>query len=160
MKAGSLATVFRRAISRWSDHDAPRLGAAIAFYALLALAPLVVFLVVVVSAIFGSQEAEGQIVKDAQTWVGAIGANAVHDLLSSARKPVQGIAATVLATFTILLGASAVFGELRDCVNTMWDVKPASTGVRGMLTQRIFSFVLVLAAGCGLTSSMFATTAV
>src|SRR5437588_11929384 len=114
MKDGSLVSIFRKTISRWSDHDAPRLGAAIAFYALLALAPLVVFLVVFVSAIFGSQAAEGQLVKDAQTWVGAIGANAVRDLITSARKPVQGLAATALATLTVLLGASAVFGELRD----------------------------------------------
>ena len=153
-----MPAILRETISRWSDHGAARLGAALAFYAILALAPLVIFLVVVVSGIFGATGAEMRIVQDARLFLGKAGANVVSDLLASARNPAQGVIAIGLATLTLLLGASGVFSELRDSLNTVWDVKPADEGFRSMFARKLFSFVLVLAAGLLVLVSVLATT--
>jgi membrane protein len=158
--AGDLAGILRKAVSRWSDHDAPRLGAAIAYYAILSLAPLAIFLLAVVSIIFGSKGAEREIVQDAGLLLGRIGANVVRDLLVSARKPAQGIIATGLATLTLIVGASAVFSELRDALNMMWGVRSQTVSFRHMFVYKVFSLALVLAAGVVLLISTFATAAV
>ncbi len=155
-----MPAILRETISRWSDHGAARLGVALAFYAILALAPLVIFLVVVVSAIFGATGAEMRIVQDARLFLGKAGANVVSDLLASARNPAQGVIAIGLATLTLLLGASGVFSELRDSLNTVWDVKPPDEGFRSMFARKLFSFVLVLAAGLLVLVSVLATTVV
>src|SRR5215471_6913369 len=118
--AGNLGRILKTTISRWSDHNAPRLGAAIAYYAILSLAPLAIFLLAVVSTIFGSKGAIREMAQEAGVLMGRIGENVVRDLLVSARTPAQGIIATALATLTLIVGASAVFGELRDALNTLW----------------------------------------
>jgi membrane protein len=155
-----LTGILGKAVSRWSDHDAPRLGAAIAYYAILSLAPLAIFLLAVVSIIFGSKGAIRELVQDAGVLMGNVGANVVRDLLVSARKPAQGLIATGLATLTLMVGASAVFGELRDALNTMWGMKSGTVSFRSMFVYKLFSFALVLAAGLVLLVSMLATAAV
>jgi len=165
LREGSLSTspilaILKETVSRWNYHEAPRLGAAIAFYALLALAPLVVFLVVIVSGIFGTPAAERRVVQDAYILMGNLGANTVQDLLASTRKPAQGAIASALATLTLLVGASAVFSELRDCLNSIWGVRPRTGGLRAVCVHKMFSFMLVLAAGLLLLISMLATTVV
>jgi membrane protein len=158
--ARDVAGILRKAVSRWSDHDAPRLGAAIAYYAILSLAPLAIFLLAMVTIIFGSKGAEREIVQDAGVLVGRIGMNVVRDLLASARRPAQGLIATGLATLTLIVGASAVFSELRDALNTMWGVRSGTVSFRSMFVYKLFSIVLVLAAGVVLLVSMLATAGV
>ncbi|PYT13712.1 MAG: ribonuclease BN [Acidobacteria bacterium] len=160
MNSGSLTAILRQTFSRWNDHEAQRLGAALAFYTLLSLAPLVVFLLVIMSLVFNTQSVEQRIVHSAQAVLGHIGANTVRNLIASTRRPAQGIIATAIAVSTLAFGASAVFGELRDALNKMWDVRPRTQGVRGIFAQKVFSFVLVLAAGFLLLVSMLATAIV
>jgi membrane protein len=138
----------RSAFSSWSDHQAPRVGAALAFYTILSLAPLVIFLVRLVALLLGRQTAQTHLLDEVERTIGRQGAEAVKDMIAHAQKPATGTLASVFGVITLLFGASGVFGELRSALNVMWDIKPASTqGLWGTLKQRFFSFGMVLAVG-------------
>ena len=81
----------RSTVSRWMAHDAPRLGAALAFYTLLSLAPLLIFMVAILSMLFGRAEVEQNIIQQAKILLGRTGADAIQSLIASAREPAQGI---------------------------------------------------------------------
>ena len=137
--------------SEWNRHKGPRLGAALAFYTLLSLTPLLLIIVSIAGLVFGRQAAQSQIVWQIRDMVGPAGAQAIQALLEGARNTTHGVLATVLGLLTLLLGASGVLIELRDALNTIWEVPPAqATGLQnllGIVRERMFSFALVLAIG-------------
>lgn len=144
--------LIRQSASEWSADNAQRLGAALAFYTLLSLAPLVVLIVGVAALVFGRQAAAGQLAWEIRNIVGGEGAKAVQALVQNAAKPSAGIVATTLSIITLFFGASSVVVELRDDLNLIWKTRAAEemTGLRTMirlLQERFFSFALVLAAG-------------
>ncbi len=144
----NLWSVTRQTFSAWNDHEAPRLGAALAFYTILSLAPLVILVIAVVALVFGHSNAQDQIINEVQSIIGSDGANAVKTMIEHAQKPASGIVASILGVVTLLFGASGVFGELRSALNKIWDVKPVSgSGVTGLIKDRFFSFGMVLAIG-------------
>jgi membrane protein len=153
-----IRSIFGASFREWSKHNAPRLGAALAFYALLSLAPLALVLVSVVSMVLGHQAAERDIIAQVQALVGTQGAGAVQALLEGSRSTTQGIIATAFGVLTLLFGASGVLIELRDALNTIWDVPPPElTGLKrisSFLKERLFSFALVLAIGFLLVVSL------
>src|SRR5258708_2657883 len=156
----SLRTVIKQTISRWSEHEVTRLGAALAYYALLSLAPLVIFILAALSLAFGAKAVEERIVYDASLIMGSTIANTIKDLLSGARKPVQGLVASVIATLILVFGASAVFSELRDALHKIWGVKPRERSyLKTIFVQKLFAFALVLGAGALVLLSMLATAA-
>src|SRR4029077_14211284 len=117
--------LIKQTASSWNEIDAPRLGAALAFYTMMSMAPLLVVSIGVGALAFGRQAVSGQIVWQIQDLVGAEGGKAIQSMLASASKPGHGIAASVVGFLMLLFGASAVFGELRDSLNTVWGVQPA-----------------------------------
>lgn len=152
------ATLVNDTFSRWSNHEGQRLGAALAFYALLSGAPLLLFILLMLSAFF-SQEAIGQkIVAFAQDMMGHTGGTVAHGILQNAQKAHHGTLAAVIAFITLLFSASGAFVELRADLNKMWDARPKKNGIVGMILQRAFAFLLVIAAGVLLFASMLATT--
>ncbi|MEO7144205.1 MAG: YihY/virulence factor BrkB family protein [Bryobacteraceae bacterium] len=155
MTVRDLGSILRDSVARWSDHEAPHLGAALAFYTLLSLAPLLIFLVGLLSVGFGRDVVENRLVADSSLLVGSTGADAIRILLAG--KTSGGPTAGILASLTLLFGASGVFGELRTALNKMWDVAPSRTGIRSLFTQQLFAFGLVVTAGFLLVLSMFAT---
>lgn len=133
---------------QWNAHNAPRLGAALAYYTVLSIAPLLVVVVAIASFVFGEDAAKGQLVWEIQDTVGAQAAKSIQALLQSAHQPATGVLATVLGVGTLLIGASAVFGELRDSLNLIWNVPvPEGSGLWGMIKYRFFSFAMVLGIG-------------
>jgi membrane protein len=140
--------LFREAASEWSRHHAPRLGAALAYYTVLSLAPLLVVIVAVAGFAFGENAVRGQVYSEFKDLMGDRGAAIVQTLLKAAYRPGTGITASVLGFFTLLLGASGVFMELRDTLNYIWDA-PSSGGfgVKNFLKYRFFSFAMVLGIG-------------
>jgi membrane protein len=121
----SVWDLIKQTACSWNEIDAPRLGAALAFYTMISVAPLLVVSVGVAALAFGRQAASGHI-----------------------GKPGRGIAATVVGFLMLLFGASAVFGELRDSLNTLWGVRPVvGSGLMGMIRYRFFSFALVMGIG-------------
>ena len=160
MSLKNLFALLRRTASDWSDHEAPRLGAALAFYTILSLAPLVLLTVALLALVFGHVAAQQQILSQVQGMIGKDGADGIGSVFEHAQKPSSGIFASIIGVLTLLFGASGVFGELRSALNKMWDVKPdATAGFMGMLKQKFFSFGMVLTVGFLLLVSLVISAA-
>jgi len=146
--------------SRWTDHKSAKQGAALAYYSVLSLAPLVILVVAIAGLAFGEAAARGQIVYQIQDLVGYQGAQAVQTVLKATYKPKTGIVASALGLLTLLFGASGVFGELRDSLNTIWNAPvPAAWSILGELKSRFFSFAMVLGIGFLLLISLVVSAA-
>jgi len=137
--------IVREAGSDWVRDNAQRLGAALAFYSVLSLAPLLVIVLAVSGAIFGEQAARGEIVSQIEDLVGHDGAAAIQDLITHAQRPREGIVATILGIITLCFGASGVFSELQDSLNTIWQVRARpGGGLAALVKNRLTSFAMVL----------------
>ena len=151
----SIKNLIAETVSGWSEINAPRLGAALAFYTTLSIAPLLVVSIGIAGLIFGRQAAQGQIVYQIQSLVGHEGGAAIQAMLVETHKSSSGIAGimvAVIGVFMLLLGASGVFGELRDSLNLVWGVKiVGSGGLWGMVRYRFVSFAMVLGIVSGCT---------
>lgn len=139
--------------SKWSDANAPRLGAALAYYTLLSVAPLIVFVVAICGLIFKAQ-AEHQVLRQTAAVMGSGAASTLAVLLENAHHKATGILASVIALIALLFGASGVFMELRDALNTIWDAPRQPFGLKSMITQRLASFGMVLGLGVLLLLSL------
>jgi len=148
-------SLLKQTFNKWSDHNAPRLGAAVAFYTLLSFAPLLVLLAALAALIFSKEAAQNGLIEEARQMIGARGADTVKSLLENAQKPSSGVFASIVAFVTLLFGASGVFTELRAALNTIWDATPKdSSGLMGMLKDKLFSFGMVLSVGFLLLASL------
>jgi membrane protein len=155
--------VFTETLSDWNNDNVLRLGASLAFYTLLSLAPILVIVVAVAAFAYGRQAAEGQLIWEIQDVVGTQQASAVQSLIQRAYKPGTGLIAAVLGVFTLALAASSVLVELRDALNTIWHVPRGANvtglgGVYALVKERFYSFGLVLAAGFLLLVSLVLNT--
>jgi len=126
LRRAEIGALLKETGTAWIDDNAPRLGASLAFYTLLSLAPIVIVVVAVAALAFGQKAAQGKLIWEIQDLVGTEGARAIQGLIQSASKPAAGTTATVLGVLTLVLGASAVVVELRDALNTIWHVPPAT----------------------------------
>ena len=155
-------TIAELSLAEWSKLKGPRLGASLAFYTLLSLSPLLLVLVSVTGIVLGQNQAESTIVAQVSQLVGAQGARAVQILLEGSRNTMHGMLATICGVLTLLFGASGVLIELRDALNTLWEVPPASLGgmkwISAYIKERLFSFALVLAIGFVLVVSLAVNT--
>jgi len=157
----SVWELMKQTASSWSEINAPRLGASLAFYTLLSIAPLLVVCVGIAGLIFGAKAAQEQIAYQIGNVVGWQNAETLQKLLANASKPAAGITATVVGFLTLLFGASGVFGELRDSMNAVWGVKGTSgTGLMGMIKYRFVSFAMVLGIGFLLLVSLVLSAAI
>ncbi len=161
MRVNFLWAVLRHTFNSWLNHDAPRMGAALAFYTMVSMAPLVVLVTAMVAMFFGQTTAQDQILYQVHAMIGRDGAVAVKTMIESAQKQEAGGLAAIIGLLTLLLGATGVFGELRAALNTVWGIKAQSTdGVLVWLKERIFSFGMVLAIGFLLIVSLVISAAI
>jgi membrane protein len=124
------------------------MGAALAFYSVLSLAPLVVIALSIVALFFDAQSAASQFLAQVQSMVGTEGAKAIQGMLENAQQPKTGTLAAVLGVITLLFGASGVFGQLQEAMNTIWDVQAKKGGgIWCMIRSRFLSFAMVLGTG-------------
>jgi membrane protein len=127
------------------------LGASLAFYTLLSLAPLLVVIVALAGLVYGEEAARGQIVAQLSGLMGNTGATAIEEIIKQARQPTVGIFATVAGLVTLFFGATAVVAELRDALNTIYELpSPEVTGLKSLIMfvrERFFSFAMVLSVG-------------
>jgi membrane protein len=135
------------------------MGAALAYYIALSLAPTVLILLAIAGLAFGAQATEGRLVSQIQGFVGYEGAKAIQTIIEGARHSSRGIAATLLGLVTVFFAASAVVSELRDAMNTIWRVPEDTTSstvrsIFNLVKERVLSFALVLAAGVFLMVSL------
>jgi membrane protein len=156
----TIRSTLSQTFSAWSEHEAPRLGAALAFYTILSLAPLVIMVVGIVALIFGHSAAQNQLLVRVDSMVGHQGSEAVKGMIEHAQKPASGMFASIVGVIASLFGASGVFGELRSALNEMWGVKPTrGSGLWETIKQRLFSFGMVLAVGFFLLASLVISAA-
>ena len=155
----ALPQLFRQASREWNDDNVPRLGAAVAFYTLLSLAPTVVLAIALAAVFYGKVAAQGRLATQIQGMAGPDVARAIQEIVLRAYQPRTGLIAASLSLATLIFSASSVFVELHDAVNTIWKVPPpldrntAATVIR-LIKDRFYSFVAVLCIGLLLLISL------
>jgi membrane protein len=159
MSMKDLLGILKTTFGAWNRHEAPRLGAALAFYTILSLSPLVIIVVALAGLIFSRSTAQAHILGQVQAMIGPEGGKAVESMLAHAQKPGAGIIGTIVGLASLFFGASGVFTELRSALNLIWEVNPETTsGVLGLLRERFFSFGMVLSIGFLLLVSLVVST--
>ena len=136
----------RRAVVSWVDDFAPSMGAAISYYTVFSLAPLLVIVIAVAGAVFGREAVQGEIVGQLQGLIGREGAIAVQGLIKSASEPAKGLVAGAISIVVLLVGATTVFAELQSALDRIWHVpeKEKPSGLWAVLRARVLSFGLIL----------------
>ncbi len=130
----------------WIDDFAPSMGAAISYYTVFSLAPLLVIVIAVAGAVFGREAVQGEIVGQLQDLIGREGAIAVQGLIKSASEPTKGLVAGIISLGVLLVGATTVFAELQSALDRIWHVpeKAKPSGLWAVLRARVLSFGLIL----------------
>ena len=138
------------------------LGAALAYYTVFSLAPLVVLAIAIAGFVLGHEAAQGQIFDQVRVLIGDQGAMAIQDMVKSANaNPATGIFATVVGIVTLLFGASGVFGQLQTSLNIIWGVEPRpGRGITGIVRDRFLSFTFILVVCFLLLVSLLLSTAI
>jgi membrane protein len=137
----------RQAVTAWNNDCAPSMGAALSYYTLFSISPLILIVVAVAGLAFGDDAARGEIFEQLSGLMGAQGAQAVEELLKSADRPGAGAIAAITGTVALLLGASAVFGELQNALDRIWraPARKQDSGWLNLVRSRLLSFGMILA---------------
>ncbi|HVR71982.1 MAG TPA: YihY/virulence factor BrkB family protein [Vicinamibacteria bacterium] len=150
----------KRTFREWNEDGAPRLAAALAYYTIFSLAPILVIVVAVAGLAFGAEEVRGAIVQQMRGMLGDSGGELVGGLLEQASKPKDGVLAMAIALATLLFGASGLFAQLQSALNTVWEVKPKTgRGLIGVFKDRFLSFTMVVGVGFLLLVSLVLSAA-
>jgi membrane protein len=138
-------TLVKTAIASWLEDYAPSMGAALSYYTLFSLAPLLLIVVSVAGLVFGEDAVRGELFNQLQGLMGGDAAKAVEGLLASVNKPGKGVAGTVVGVLLLLFGATTVFAELQDALDRIWRAPARKKGgLWSLLRARVLSFGLIL----------------
>jgi membrane protein len=155
----AIIELYRAAIDGWNHDKAPRLAAALAFYATFSLAPLIVIVIWFAGLLFGQAAAQSYLVEQLHAIIGPRVAQFVQNLLETARQTPSGPLASLIALASLLFGASGLFFQITDSLNTMWNLPPTPwRGFKGLIIERVPSILMVLAAGFLLIAALVAST--
>lgn len=152
----------KHAVAAWSDDYAPSMGAALSYYTVFSLAPLLLIVVSIAGLVFGEEAARGEIFNQIRGFMGDEPAHAIEGLLSSLNKPTEGIVGAVIGVGVLLVGATTVFGELQDALDRIWraPARDKSGGLWRLLRARLLSFGLILGIAFLLMVSLVAGAAI
>jgi membrane protein len=157
----ALLEVAQAAFKAWKADNCLSMGAALAFYSMLSMAPLLVLVITVAGFIIGRDEAYTLLMTQLSGLLGDTGAEGVRTVLDAADSDKEGILQTVVSGFVLLLGATTVFGELQDDLNRIWKCEaPKAAGIWGQARKRLLSFGLILVIGFLLLVSLVVSAAV
>ena len=161
MTVDDLWGVIKTAVSGWIDDYAQSMGAALAYYTMFSMAPLLLIVISIAGLVFGDEAARGEIFSQLEGMLGASGALAVQGLLESVRKPSESVTATVFGVALLLIGATSVFGELQDALDRIWraPVRAGQSGWWRLVRARLLSFGMILGIGFLLIVSLMASAA-
>ena len=160
-----LGSVLSKAASAWIADHAQSMGAALSYYTVFSIAPLLLIAISVAGLVFGKDAAQGAVVDQLQGLIGQNGAQAIQDLLKNVSKPSSGIVATVTGVVVLVIGATSVFAELQDDLDRIWQVpKKAPTRQKvsswwAFLRTRLLSIGMIFAMGFMLLVSLAASAA-
>ncbi|MBD2775743.1 YihY/virulence factor BrkB family protein [Iningainema tapete] len=150
--------LFQETFQEWSKDKASRLAAALSYYTIFSITPLLIIVIAVVGAVLG-KEGEGQAKEKLTGLVGSAGAQVINTAIDNASQPQVGTIASIISVIVLLFGATGLFSELQDSLNTIWEVQPKpGRAMKNMVRQRILSFAMVLAIGFLLLVSLIITT--
>ena len=154
-------TLFKQAFTEFNSDKVPRLGAALAYYTIFSLAPLLLIVIAIAGLVFGHDAAQGKIFEQLKSVLGPTTAAAMQEMVKNAAKPKSGSVATIIGIITLIVGASGVFGQLKDALNTIWDVKPKEGGgIMSLIRDRFLSFAMVFGVGFLLMVSLVIDTVI
>jgi membrane protein len=152
--------LMRCAVSEWMAHRAASKGAALAFYTLFSMAPILVLVIAIAGFFYGAEAARGELFNELQGLMGKQGAEAIQLVLAGARNQQSGTRATIVATALLLFGATSVFAELKDSLDEIWDVpEPQDASWWDVVRTRLLSFGLILVLGFLLMVSLVVSAA-
>jgi membrane protein len=158
--ARRMRTVASRAVESWMDHRPGSKGAALAFYTLFSMTPILILAIAGAGWFFGAEAAEGEIVAQLETLLGTDGALAIQALLIGVQDPAIGLIATMVASVLLLLASASVFVELKGSLDEIWGVEPPrGMAIIGFLRTQLHSFGLVLVLGFLLLVSLVLSAA-
>jgi len=161
MKLAAVWRILKTAALDWQRHNAPRLGAAIAYYAIFSVAPLLVIAIAIAGSVFGPQAAKGEVFVQVNRFLGSEpAAHAIEDLVLSAARPHTGTWATPLSFVALWFGASGVFGQIKGALDVIWDVeRKPDAGWTPVFLEYAWSVAMVAAVGVLLLASLVASSA-
>jgi membrane protein len=160
MKPKDIFPLLKQTFNEWLDDKAMRMGAALSYYTIFSIAPLLIIVMAIAGAVFGTEAAQNRIAGEISETVGPDSARAIQDMVKHASDTGTGTLATVIGIIVLVLGATGVFGELQDSLNTVWKVAPKpGRGLWGIVHDRFLSFTMVLGIGFLLLVSLVASAA-
>lgn len=167
MRAGDLWPLVRETFDSWREDKAMRLAGALAFYATLSIPPILLIALVIAGQVLGSQFSEQQLQRQIVLQFrrligtqGAVAADALATIIENADRPGGSVIATLAGVLTLSFGATGVFVQMQDSLNTIWEVAPSpDRGLMGMVKDRLFSFALVISIGFLLLVSLLVSAA-
>lgn len=156
-----IGALLKTTFTSWLDDYAPSMGAALAYYTMFSIAPLLLIVISLAGLVFGAEAVRGEIVGQLSGMMGEAGARAIEGLLQSVSKPSDSIPATLFGLVLLLIGASTVFGELQDALDRIWRVpqRKVRGGLLRLLRTRLLSFGMILGIGFLLMISLVLSAA-
>ena len=159
MKLRWLVILVKAVVMRWWDDNALRLSAALSYYTLFSLAPLLTIAVAIAGLVVDEKMVQEEVLGQFQGLIGKSGADTIANMLESAGQPVQGTIATVVGLVTLVIVSTGMFSELQDALNLIWRIKPKKRdALWSALKSRFLSFILVIGTGVLLLVSLLVDT--
>ena len=159
MKAG--LDILKAALRGWSEDRAASMGAAVAYYTVFSLAPILLLVIAVAGLVFGARAAQGALADELRNLMGQDGAAALEAMIKRAGAGAAGPIATVIGASTLLVAATAVLAELQAALNVIWKVRRRpGIGLKALARHRLLCLALILASGILVTASLAASAAI
>jgi membrane protein len=150
----------QQTFSQWSEHKDSRLGAALAYYSIFSIGPLIVIAITIAGLVFGAEAVQTQVISALHGFLGDNGTQAVDAMLKGANRPREGVFATIIGVGALVFAAVGVVVQLKDALNTVWEVEsPPGSGIWRFVRTYIWSLAGVLSLGFLLLISMLLTAA-
>lgn len=161
MKLKDLIFLVKETAQHWSSDNAARLAAALSYYTIFSIAPILIIAIAVAGFILGRQTVQTRLLAQIQSYVGKSAADLIRSMIQESNNSGASILATGLGIITLLLGASGLFGQLREALNAIWRVEPGPSGsLLSTLSQRLLTFLMVLGVGLLLLFSLLLDTGI
>ncbi|MDB5867790.1 MAG: ribonuclease [Polaromonas sp.] len=154
--------IAKKSVNAWIDDYAPSMGAAISYYTVFSIAPLLIIVIAVAGFVWGREAVQGQLVGQLSGLLGQEGAKGVQSLIESANQPAKGLVATLISIVVLVIGATTVFAELQSSLDRIWQVPqgPKVSGIWGTLRSRLLSLGFILGLGFLLMVSLVSSAAI
>ncbi len=161
-RGANMWSMLKETVQRWTADNVPTHGAALAYYTVFAVAPLLLIAISIAAMIFGNEAASGELFRIIREWTGDSSAAFLQDIVrNGSSRPNAGVVSSIVGGIALLFGASSVFVQLQTSLNQIWHVDAGrDQGIRGTVKNRLISFGFVMAAGVLLLASLVITAGI